>query len=243
MMVDPARALAEFENMAADVLRLLDRAELDQPVPSCPGWSVADLIAHLGETHRWAAHAVRAGNPDAPEVFPPVTDRPALADWYRESAEDLIGTLRTTDPDAECWAFGPRPRTARFWFRRQPHEVAMHRWDLATALGGDPDYPETLAADGVDEVVTMFFPRQVRLNRIPPLSASLALRADGPDLVWVLAGDGVGPPDGPADAEVSGPATALILLIWGRLSIDDPRLRLTGDRAAAAAVLSAGIVP
>ena len=119
----------------------------------------------------------------------------------------------------------------------------MHRWDLATALGGDCGYPEVLAADGVDEVVTMLFPRQVRLNRIPPLLGSLALRADGPNRAWVLAGDGVDPPDGPADAEVSGPATALILLIWGRMSLDDPRLRLTGDRAAAAAILSAGIVP
>ena len=59
----------------------------------------------------------------------------------------------------------------------------------------------------------------------------------------MLAGDGVGPLDGPADAEVSGPAAVLVLLLWGRLPLDDPRLRLTGDRAAAAAVLSAGIVP
>jgi len=243
MMVDAARSLAEFEEIAADVHRLLNQADLDQPVPACPGWSVADLIAHLGETHRWAAHAVREGNPDAPEVSPPVTDRAALADWYRDSAEDLVVTLRTTDPSTECWAFGPRPRTARFWFRRQPQEAAMHRWDLADALGQDSGYPETLAADGVDEVVTMFFPRQVRLNRIPPLAASLALRADGPDLAWVLAGDGVGPHDGPVDAEVSGPAAVLALLVWGRVPLDDPRLRLTGDRAAAAAILSAGIVP
>ena len=58
----------------------------------------------------------------------------------------------------------------------------------------------------------------------------------------MLAGDGTAR-TGPADAEVSGPAAVLILLLWGRLPLDDPRLRLTGDRAAAAAVLSAGIVP
>ena len=56
----------------------------------------------------------------------------------------------------------------------------MHRWDLGAALGRDPGYPDALAADGVDEVVTMFFPRQVRLQRTAPLSTSLAVVADGP---------------------------------------------------------------
>ena len=243
MMLDPAERLEEFAEITADVHRLVQQADLGRPVPSCPGWSVADLVAHLGEAHRWAEHAVRAGNPNAPEVSPPLTDRAALAEWYRESAAGLLSTLREAGPDTECWGFGPRPRTAGFWFRRQPHEVAVHRWDLGDSLGGDPGYPEVLAVDGVDEVVTMFFPRQVRLKRIPPLTASLAIRADGHDAGWVLAGDGVRPLDGPADAEVSGPAAVLILLLWGRLPLDDARLRLTGDRAAAAAVLSAGIVP
>ena len=25
------------------------------PVPSCPGWSITDLVAHVGSYHRWAA--------------------------------------------------------------------------------------------------------------------------------------------------------------------------------------------
>ena len=40
-----------------------------------------------------------------------------------------------------------------------------------------------------------------------------------------------------------GPADALALLLWGRIGLDDPRLNVTGDRSAAAAVLAAGIVP
>jgi hypothetical protein len=59
----------------------------------------------------------------------------------------------------------------------------------------------------------------------------------------VLAGDGTRGTDEPADAEVSGPADVLVLLLWGRLGLDDPRLHLTGDRAAAASVLASGIVP
>lgn len=243
MMLTPAQCLDQFADLTADVHRLARQADLGRPVLSCPGWSIADLIGHLGEIHRWAEHAVRAGNPNAPEASPPLTDRAALAEWYRESAADLLDTLRQAGPDAECWSFGPRPRTTRFWYRRQLHEAAVHRWDFGTALGQDLGYPEALAVDGVDEVVTMFFPRQVRLKRIPPLPASLSIHADGHEAGWVLAGDGVRPLDGPADAEVSGPAAGLILLLWGRLPLDDARLRLTGDRAAAVAVRSAGIVP
>ncbi len=63
----------------------------------------------------------------------------------------------------------------------------MHRWDLGAALGRDLGYPAELAVDGVDEVVTMFFPRQVRLGRIPPLTRSLAVAVDdGP--TWLLRG-------------------------------------------------------
>jgi hypothetical protein len=59
----------------------------------------------------------------------------------------------------------------------------------------------------------------------------------------VLAGDGIAPLAGPPDATVSGPADALALLLWGRIGLDDPRVSVIGDRSAAAAVLSAGIVP
>ena len=241
-VIAPGTAFAELEHVAADVARLLAHADLNAPVPSCPGWTVADLVAHLGRTHLWAEHAVRVGSFDAPEPSPPPDGRTSLSGWYAASAATLIATLRATDPDAECWTFGLHPSTARFWFRRQAHEAAMHRWDLGAAMGRDVGYPNSLAADGVDEVVSMFFPRQVRLRRTAPLLTSLAVRPDGCGR-FVLAGDGTAALPGPAAAEVSGPAGALVLLLWGRLGLDDRRLHLTGDRAAAASVLTAGIVP
>jgi uncharacterized protein (TIGR03083 family) len=241
-MIESAHALAQLERAAADVADLIGEARLDVPVPSCPGWTVADLVAHLGQTHLWAEHCVRFGDPKLPEMDAPVTGRTRLAAWYAECAGLLIETLRATDPAAECWTFGLSPHTAAFWFRRQAHEAAMHRWDLGAALDRDVGYPNPLAADGVDEVVNIFFPRQIRLQRIAPLPRSLAVRVDGFGR-WVLAGDGTNAGAGRADAEVGGPADALVRLLWGRLALDDPRIQLTGDRAAAAAVLSVGIVP
>ena len=32
---------------------LLDTADLDAPVPTCPEWTVTDLAVHLGIIHRW----------------------------------------------------------------------------------------------------------------------------------------------------------------------------------------------
>jgi uncharacterized protein (TIGR03083 family) len=241
-VIDPSDGLGQLERAAADVVGLLAEAELDLPVPSCPGWTVADLVAHLGETHLWAEHCMRLRDPNAPEPDAPATDRARLAAWYAECAGVLVQTLRATDPGSECWTFGPAPRTAAFWFRRQAHEAAMHRWDLGAALGRDLGYPDSLAGDGIDEVVHVFFPRQVRLGRMAPLGRSLAVHADGLGR-WVLAGDGTAGTATHLDAEIGGPADALLLLLWGRIRLDDPRIELTGDRAAATAVLSAGIVP
>ena len=241
-MIDPSRALVALERLAAEVPVLLGEADLTGAVPSCPDWTVASLVAHLGETHVWAERCVRLGDPQSVEADPPTGDRAALAHWYRDCADTLVATLRTTSPDAPCWTFGPPPREAMFWFRRQAHEVAVHRWDLAAVLGRDLGYPAELAVDGVHEVVDLFFPRQVRLKRIPPLARSMTVRVDGGP-TWVLHGDGTGTLSGPPDAQVEGPAEALVLLLWGRLTLDDRRVRVIGSAEAAASVLSAGIVP
>ena len=240
-MISHELGLEQLETIAADVAGRTRSADLTAAVPSCPGWSVAVLVGHIGEAHRWAEHAVREGNRHAPEPDPPRTDRSALGAWYAESAALLVATLRKAGADHPCWAFGPAPHRAGFWSRRQAHEAAVHRWDLAAATGDDAGYPKPLALDAVDEVATMFFPRQVRLGRIPPLTASLGVSTGGHE--WVLAGDGISPPEGPPDATVSGPADALALMLWGRTGLDDPRISVTGDRAAAATVLAAGIVP
>jgi hypothetical protein len=80
------------------------------------------------------------------------------------------------------------------------------------------------------------FPRQVRLGRTASSPAALGLTAtEGGH--WVLAGGGGA---GPA-VTVSGPAEAVFLLLWHRIVLDDPRLTVSGSRAAADAVLAAAL--
>jgi uncharacterized protein (TIGR03083 family) len=245
----PAASLEYLEPAVAAFDGVLARGDLDAPVPSCPGWSLLDLTHHLGGVHRWATAAIvekRSMNDDE-IVFP---DASGIRAWFLDGATTLVRTLRATRPETECWAFGPKPRTAAFWFRRQPLETVVHAWD-AVGTQGAPGHliPTELALDGIDEVRHMMFPRQVRLHRIPPLSRSLSIAPDDAGARWLFpAGDPLAASDGGTDdttpeAVVGGSAEDLYLLLWGRYTVDDPRFTVTGDAAAARAVLAAGLTP
>jgi uncharacterized protein (TIGR03083 family) len=243
----PQDHLDWLELRAAGFAQVLAEGDLEAPVPTCPGWRLADLGEHLGGVHQWANHAVVAGTPDV-VATPAPKHRDGLVDWYREAANTLLTTLRQTDPEAPAWGFGPKPRTARFWHRRQAHETTIHHWDAGACQGAPDQIDAVLARDGIDELLALFFPRQVRLGRTRPLERALAVESDPPGKGrrWVLAGNGVGPAsaaDAQADATVSGPDEALLLMLWRRIGPDDPRLTIAGDPAVVRAVLNAGITP
>lgn len=220
------------------VQRLVRDADLAAPVPSCPGWTVYDLVTHLGAIHRWAAAATRTPHgghvPDDPEE-PQALDGAELADWYSVSAAELVVTL-SVDPDRSCWTLG-EPHTVRFWRRRQLHETALHRWDLQNALHQPASMDADIALDGVDEVLTTMLPRQLRLQRVAESSRWVRLRVDGRDRVLALSASRDAQP---VATIVADPSTVLLLL-WGRLSLDD--VSVDGDRKACDDVLRSGLTP
>ena len=243
----PAQLVARLADGVDAFHRLLRSTPPDRPVATCPGWDVSDLGQHLTSIHGWATAALRTP-PDGPEPDePPLLDATGsdLATEYVFAAQLLLDTLDDLDADTPCWSFAP-PSRAAFWARRQAHEVAVHRYDLQRAAGEVPTrMPVELAVDEIDEVVTMFFPRQVRLGRIPPLTRSLAIRPTDAEARWILAGDGLAPDSGvdTAEATVEGTAHDLALLLWHRGTLDDRTVTLTGDESAARAVLATRIVP
>jgi uncharacterized protein (TIGR03083 family) len=230
---------AALERDAAAFAQVIRSGDLAADVANCPGWTTLDLAKHLGGVHRWAHEAITTGAPGDEPVGPDARD--ALVEWFSEGAAQLLDLLRKTDPDAPAWTFGPHPRRVSFWSRRQAHETAMHLGDARKVLGETATPDCELAADGVDEVVTVFFPRQVRLGRIPPLTHGVRIvLSDGPKTAYVLAGDGTDP-GAPTEATVTGPAGRLLLAVWGRADIDG--LEVMGDPAVVRATLGAGITP
>jgi uncharacterized protein (TIGR03083 family) len=235
---------AALQRDAEAFVEVIRHGDLDVVVPDCPGWTLLDLARHLGGVHRWAFDSIVTGHPGVEAEGP--LQRSDLVEWFADGAQHLLDLLRRSDPDAPTWTFGPPPRQVSFWSRRQALETAIHLTDARRALRREESIDAPLAADGIDEVVSMFFPRQVRLGRIPPLQSAVAITLDdderegveGPK--WVLAGDGIAPPTA-IDASVSGPAVDVLLTLWGRHDVDG--LRVQGDRAVVRAVFETALTP
>lgn len=197
-------------------------ADPTAPVASCPGWTVADLTAHLTGVHRWVLAALKD------EGTPAYQEPPATPEAYAEAAAAMVARLRELPPDAPCWTFDRGNRTASFWRRRQLHEVTVHRWDLQQQR-----IPDEVAADGVSEVVEFFLPRMLTKGGTVVPAGRLVL--DDGARSWTLV-DGEGP-----IATVRADAPTLNLLVWGRRTLDDASV--DGDGAFAKAVFATALTP
>ncbi len=208
------------------------------PVPTCPDWTVADLVVHMGLVWGWAAQIVTTK--ERARFGEPPEDRggPALRTWAKARAARLIGTLGAADPEVDCWTFGP-PRSARFWFRRQALETVLHAWDVEGAVGVPSPIGPEVAADGVDEHLSVMVPRSLRSS--PDLWTGQTVhlhRTDG-DGEWVVR---LGPDGGAvverahskADLALRGTAEALWLWCANRATADELGIERFGDEEIAA---------
>jgi uncharacterized protein (TIGR03083 family) len=221
--------LEVIADAGAELVARAGAADVGAVVPTCPDWSVADLLAHQGMVHRWAAGNVRlddAAVPDEAEILRTVPSDQLLS-WFLDGVADLLRALREAAPDVAAVVFlkdAPPPR--HFWARRQAHETTIHAVDaLAAALGRVPSAVEAavdpdVAVDGIDELVTGFFPRgRSRLADQGPLS--IAIAPDDSPHRWTLAVADerlttVREQRDDADTVLTGSAAQLYLGLWNR---------------------------
>jgi uncharacterized protein (TIGR03083 family) len=209
-------------------------AGTEAPVPSCPGWTVADLLLHCIGGDNWARVIVETGSRDAAtkELPDPTPTGTALVEHYREGAHALLATLAAADPDASVWAFFADHRTVQFWIRRRAQEVTLHRIDAELAAGAITRIDPVFASDGLDEHLTLFAPRFVP-GAAPELRGSVHVHCTDVEGEWlaVIGPDGVAVTREHAkgDVAVRGPAEDLLLYISGRRGRDG--LEVFGDEA------------
>jgi uncharacterized protein (TIGR03083 family) len=228
-------ALGEALGAASTVLRANAMAAgLDAPVPTCPDWTVLDLVAHQGMVHRWATSHLRGQPIDPPEPLEREGRESAdLLGWFDDGATALLQAIVDAPDDLDALVFledAPAPRL--FWARRQCHETTIHAVDaLGARLGRPARADETwikpaVALDGIDELLVGFVTRR-RKAASPDSPVRLLVRPDEADVAWLVdlapgrpistrrvepaSPEGVG-----ADHALVGDPVDLYLRLWSR---------------------------
>jgi uncharacterized protein (TIGR03083 family) len=216
-----------LECLADDYTRLRDVAakDLSAPVPSCPGWTVTDLVRHVAEVYAHKAAAMREQRLPAP--WPPdFTGEEPIALLDRTYAE-LVAEFGNRAPDDPAWTWHGPDQTVRFWIRRMAQETVIHRVDAELALGETvAPIPADLAVDGIDEVLLLFLAYGSQTWR-DEFGDQLTDWADRSVLVateggrWRVTVRPTGAVVTPgkteeAQATIHGPAVPLLLCLWNR---------------------------
>ena len=228
--MDATRYRTVIHDEARELVAAAERAGLDAPVPTCPEWSVADLLGHIGRVHRWAAgNASRRPDDDFwPGNEIEIPDPAARPEWVREGARVLVAALDGA-PDRPAWTWMP-PRTIGFWQRRQAQETAMHRVDAQAAAGEVHPIDAEVAADGIDEWLEIVGNTPWRQ---PPTGDGESLHFHCTDVAgeWLVRlvpeGLEVERVHGKGDVAARGTASDLLFWLQGRGPLD--RLEVFGD--------------
>ncbi|MGW4800000.1 maleylpyruvate isomerase family mycothiol-dependent enzyme [Nonomuraea sp. NPDC004297] len=210
-------------------------------VPSCPGWTMSDLVLHLGGVHRGVAAVIRDrldGPPGragliAAELPPDTTGWPrldrhpnhgpipaTLLEWAEEGADRLERLFSERSPDEPAWTWS-HEQTTGFWLRMQTIEAAVHRWDAEHALGAARPIHAGIAVAAITQTFEVMAPARRAWASAPPGAGERFrfVRTDGPG-AWTVCFDGehvrLGD-EGPADVEVSGGGSELLLFLWRRI--------------------------
>src|SRR5690606_9367186 len=172
-----AEHIAVLKREGEHLADAIGRADPDQPVPTCPEWTVRELAHHMGRVHRWAAAVVRDAWPDQPtsedeeRIWGTMPADDALEAWVREGHRQIVDALTSAPADLSCWTFLAAPSPLAFWARRQAHETAIHRVDAQTVLGEPGEVEAAFATDGLDELLLCFFAgRSRRLRNDKPVT-------------------------------------------------------------------------
>ncbi|MGA6167923.1 maleylpyruvate isomerase family mycothiol-dependent enzyme [Amycolatopsis magusensis] len=209
--------------------------ELSRPVPSCPDWTVADLVWHTCEVfYFWRLQL--SGLVSGPENYlePKRPAEEELLDRYADNLRHLVEAVRRADPSKPVWTWSA-DKTAGFVQRRMAHEAAVHAWDALLAAGRDEPIGRDLAVDGIDEFLTHF----LHDSPAEDLGGSVHLHAtDGPG-EWTIAHDGDGwqvtREHGKGTAAARASASDLLLLLWQRRDVS--AVETFGDPAVLARLL------
>lgn len=210
--------LLALERDSAAFVDACEVAGLTAGVPSCPDWTVADLLWHLTEVHNFwrtmvSEHRTTWEGYEGPTR--PVDE--GLAAKYRQVRTDLLKTMSEVDPAMSMWTWS-NDKTAGFVIRRMTQETAVHLWDATEAAGMVNPIEPRLASDGIDEFL-MHFTGDVA-EGAAPVDGSVHLHCADVAGEWTVResddGFAVVREHSKGDCAIRGKASDILLALWRR---------------------------
>lgn len=217
-----------LELLDRDCARLRETAvrDLTAAVPSCPGWTVADLLLHVSEVFLHKTETMRLGA--WPEPWPPEPEPSEPAAYFDRCLGGLRREFASRKPEETALTWYEPDQTVGFWARRMALETVVHRVDAELAVGGPIlAIPDDLALDGIDEILvtclayaTSKWPEDFGENLTGADGWSVSIIAG--ERRWLVrpAASGVeiiaGGEAGQGEASISGAPQDVLLWLWGR---------------------------
>ncbi|HEX2771596.1 MAG TPA: maleylpyruvate isomerase family mycothiol-dependent enzyme [Micromonosporaceae bacterium] len=237
--MEPTRFL---ECLAVDQSRLREAVAgyLTAAVPTCPGWTVADLAEHVALVFLHKVESMRRGGTSEPSWPPDVSGEEPLA-LLDKAYDTLVAEFAARDvTDGPAGTWYEHDQTVGFWIRRMAHETVIHRVDAELAAGQPvAAIPDDLALDGIDEVLLLFLSYQSRkwhdyfAERLPATAETVLVTAGGRGWLVRLDAEGVSVEPAPtttdAQATVAGTPQQVLLWLWRRAA--DDSVQRSGDEA------------
>jgi uncharacterized protein (TIGR03083 family) len=225
---------ADYQRLAS--VASVSEAALARKVPTCPDWTLKDLVDHVAHVYLHKVECIRHNA--APDPWPaPGLDQGSRLDLLHRAYRELSDEFAARDPGSPAYTWFDGDHTVGFWMRRMAHETAIHRIDAELAAGvPSQPVPDDLALDGIDEVLDRFLvwpstkwteefeqvlePKQVGSVAISTGAKRWLVSWSPSGLVTAGAGDGA------ADAEIGGSPEAVLRWLWRR---SDESLSVTGE--------------
>ena len=138
--------LAGAISYALGVCTLVEPGDMALPTP-CPGWDLGTLLVHLSDSIADLETAVRTGHldlerPGNPPAWPPAGNP---VDVLRDRAAELLSVSYCYVGPERFVAVGGLPVPVGLVVCTGAVEIAVHGWDVSSALGACAPIPAVLA--------------------------------------------------------------------------------------------------
>ncbi|MEV6285599.1 maleylpyruvate isomerase family mycothiol-dependent enzyme [Kribbella sp. NPDC051770] len=224
----------------------VDGADGSARVPTCPEWTLTELVDHVGSTQREIAKLVGERMMDPGPAFasytPGPTDPAAWRDWLNESAAAAQRAFASVTEQTPVWDPSGGDAGVQFWSRRLFGEACVHRADAASALGTtyelQPEYAVGAIEDWLDTMTSQGYweHRPGFADAMRGNGETLHFHATDATGEWVARREqdrvALERTHLKADVAVRGPAADLLLVLSRRRPLAEaPQLEVHGDRA------------